>query len=104
MCWSVCYFGKVPYPKLDVLKPRVRKYQKQRIAIRELSESLMKQLDIGLKRKHEAVNSCCQVLGVQYICCDVVQELCSRAHHVTCVDGLNSITPLRAELRSNCYS
>ena len=87
VCCSVCSFGKVPYPKLDVLKPRVRKYQKQPIAIRELSKSLMKQFDIELKREREAVmveKPCYQVLGVQYICCDVViEELCSRAHYVT---------------------
>lgn len=86
MCGSVCCLGKVPYPKLDVLKPRVRKYQKRPIAIRELSESLMKQLDIALKQEREAVmveKPCYQMLGVQYICCDtVIEELCSRAHYV----------------------
>lgn len=104
VCCSVCCSGKVPYPKLDVLKPRVRKYQKRPIAIRELSESLMKQLDIALKQEREAVmveKPCYQMLGVQYICCDaVIEELCSRAHYVTCVDDLNSVTLLRAELRS----
>lgn len=57
-----------------------------------------------MKREREAViveKPHYRVLGAQYVCCDaVIRELCSRANYVTCVDDLDSVALLRAELKT----
>ena len=103
-CCTVCC---TPCARLDILQPGTRKYRKKPATVREISESLSKQLQVALEKERDKIlaeKPSYRILGSQYICSDfVIQEICTRAKYITSSDDLN-VAFLRPELRSRFYS
>ena len=106
-CCTVCCTGGVPCARLDILQPGTRKYHKKPATVREISESLSKQLQVALEQERDKIlaeKPSYRILGSQYVCSDfVIQEICTRAKYITSSHDLN-VAFLRPELRSHFYS
>ena len=107
-CCSVCCAGKVPYQKLDILKPAKKQCRKRPKPLREISEELRAALELELRRERDLVMAekpHSDILGAQYLCCDaVIKDICGRADYIACVDDVMCIPLLRPELRLRFYN
>ena len=107
VCCSVCC-SMIPYPKLDILKPRAKSYRKRVTVLREVSDSAKLSLEAELKCERErllAEKPQLRSLGVQYVCSDsVIKQLCNVINSVTCVGDLSTILLLRPDLHARFFN
>ena len=84
----MCCTDGVLYTRLDILQPGYRKYCKKPATVREIPDSLSKQLQIALEQERDKILAeKPSFRGSQYICSDfVIQEICSKLNLILYLD------------------